>query len=290
LKKYIDGMSSNAKSIGLILATMLLFSIMDAIAKQLVQTYPPTQVIWARYASQTVATLIILSPVLHKVVKTKNIKLQLLRSTFLFSATFCFFFSLKYLQLAQVNAMFQVAPIFVTVLSVIILKEYVGPRRWVGVLVGMFGALLIIRPGSISFSPIILLPAVAALSYASYVISTKYLSNEESASTSFVYTSLIGSILASILVVPYWTTIHSTDFFIFFGFGLLGALGHFFLILAFRMTDASFLAPFTYMNLIFGTLWGFCFFNEVPNYFTISGAFVIISSGIYIWIRDNQSK
>ena len=263
---------------------------MDAIAKFLVQTYPSNQVVWARYMSQTVVSIIVLSPILHKVLVTKNLKLQLLRSTFLFFATFFFFTSLKYMQLAEVNAIFQVGPIFVIFLSAIVLKEYVDIQKWGGGIVGMLGALIIIRPGSDVFSITMVLPAIAALCYASYVISTRYLSQEEPAVTNFIYSSLIGSILASILVIPSWTPINTEDLFVFSGFGLLGALGHILLIYAFRMSEASFLAPFIYMNLVYGSLWGFFLFDEIPSFFTISGAAVIVSSGIYIWIRDQKLK
>ena len=290
MTKYFQTISPRKKSILLILTTILLFSMMDAIAKFLVQTYPSNQVVWARYMSQTVVSIIVLSPILHKVLITKNFKLQLLRSTFLFFATFFFFTSLKYMQLAEVNAIFQVGPIFVIFLSAIVLKEYVDIQKWGGGIVGMLGALIIIRPGSDVFSITMVLPAIAALCYASYVISTRYLSQGEPAVTNFIYSSLIGSILASILVIPSWTPINTEDLFVFSGFGLLGALGHILLIYAFRMSEASFLAPFIYMNLVYGSLWGFFLFDEIPSFFTISGAAVIVSSGIYIWIRDQKLK
>ena len=193
------------------------------------------------------------------------------------------------MQLAEVNAIFQVGPIFVIFLSAIVLKEYVDIQKWGGI-VGMLGALIIIRPASEVFSIAMVLPAIAALSYASYVVSTRYLSQEEPATTNFLYSSLIGSILASILVIPSWTPINTEDLFVFSGFGLLGALGHILLIYAFRMSEASFLAPFIYMNLVYGSLWGFFLFDEIPSFFTISGAAVIVSSGIYIWIRDQKLK
>ena len=263
---------------------------MDATAKLLLQTYPSNQVVWARYMSQTVVSIIVLSPILHKVLVTNNLKLQLLRSTFLFLATYFCFTSLKYVQLVQFNAIFQVSPIFVTLLSAIVLKEYVDIRRWTGVIMGMLGALIIIGPGSDMFVITMFLPAIAALCYASFVISTRYLSQGEAAVTSYIYSSLIGSFLSSILVIPSWTPIKMEDLFVFSGFGLLGALGHIFLIYALRLSEASFLAPFIYMNLVFGSLWGFFFFDETPSFLTISGAAVIISSGIYIWIRDQKLK
>ena len=290
MTNYFQTISPRKKSILLMLTTILLFSMMDATAKLLLQTYPPNQVVWARYMSQTVVSIIVLFPKLHKVLVTNNLKLQLLRSTFLFFATYFCFTSLKYVQLVQFNAIFQVSPIFVTLLSAIVLKEYVDIRRWTGVIMGMLGALIIIGPGSDMFVITMFLPAIAALCYASFVISTRYLSQGEAAVTSYIYSSLIGSILASILVIPSWTPIKMEDLFVFSGFGLFGALGHLLLIYALRLSEASFLAPFIYMNLVFGSLWGFFLFDETPSFLTISGAAVIVSSGIYIWIRDQKLK
>jgi len=283
-------MSSNLKGICLILVTLALFTSMDSVAKHLVQNYPPIQVIWARYLSQTVVSFILLSPVLYRILRTKNFKLQILRSALLFTATICFFTSLKTLKLADVNAIFQVSPIFVTILSVLVLKETVGHRRWLGVAFGLIGALLIIGPGTGVFSYTVILPIISALSYAAYVISTRYLSQDESPLTSFVYTALLGSIAASVLVVPSWTPIESSDLFVFSVFGLLGATGHFLLIHAYRISEASFLAPFNYIGILYGSLWGFYFFNEVPSLITILGGLIIVSSGIYIWLREQKNK
>ena len=283
-------MSSNLKGICLILVTLALFTSMDSVAKHLVQNYPPIQVIWARYLSQTVVSFILLSPVLYRILRTKNFKLQILRSALLFTATVCFFTSLKTLKLADVNAIFQVSPIFVTILSVLVLKETVGHRRWLGVAFGLIGALLIIGPGTGVFSYTVILPIISALSYAAYVISTRYLSQDESPLTSFVYTALLGSIAASVLVVPSWTPIESSDLFVFSVFGLLGATGHFLLMHAYRISEASFLAPFNYIGILYGSLWGFYFFNEVPSLITILGGLIIVSSGIYIWLREQKNK
>lgn len=283
-------MSSNLKGICLILVTLALFTSMDSVAKHLVQNYPPIQVIWARYLSQTVVSFILLSPVLYRILRTKNFKLQILRSALLFTATVCFFTSLKTLKLADVNAIFQVSPIFVTILSVLVLKETVGHRRWLGVAFGLIGALLIIGPGTGVFSYAVILPIISALSYAAYVISTRYLSQDESPLTSFVYTALFGSTAAAVLVVPSWTPIESSDLFVFSVFGLLGATGHFLLIHAYRISEASFLAPFNYIGILYGSLWGFYFFNEVPSLITILGGLIIVSSGIYIWLREQKNK
>ena len=279
------------KSIIMILTTVFFFTMMDVVAKILVQTYPSMQVIWARYTSQSVVSILILAPILRKVLITNNLKLQLVRSTFLFLATFFFFTSLKYIPLAEVNAIFQVSPIIVTSLSAIILKEFVDIRRWAGVIFGMVGALIIIRPGSDLFSIYFTFPLLSAFCYASYIISTRHLNHEEHAATNFIYSSLVGTIIASILVIQDWTPIKNTDLFLFCIVGLLGGMGHIGLIYAFKISQASFLAPFNYTTLLFAGLWGFFLFDEIPTYFTFIGATIIVSSAIFIWIKDqNKNK
>ena len=279
------------KSILLILTSAFFFTMMDVVAKYLIQNYPSNQVLWARYTSQSVASILLFSPILRKVLITNNLKLQLIRSTFLFLATFFFFTSLKYMPLAEVNAIFQASPIIVTLLSAIILKEFVDIRRWTGVIFGMVGALIIIRPGSDLFSIYFTFPLLAALCYASYIISTRHLNREEHVATNFIYSSLVGTIIASILAIQDWTPIKNSDLFLFCIIGLIGGVGHVGLIFAFKISQASFLAPFTYTTLLFAGLWGFLIFNEIPTYFTFFGAAIIVSSGIFVWIKDqNRNK
>ena len=289
LKNYLE---INNKFLGIffVILTMICFTLMDAVAKNLMFKYNEYQVIWARYMSQTLLTILILIPVIIKVLKTKHFILQFSRSLLLFGATYLFFTSLKYLQLSEATAIFQIAPIIVTVLSIFILKEKVGFRRWIGVIFGLTGALIIIRPGNELFSIMILFPAIAALCYASYVIATKYLSKDDSTTTNFLYTTLIGSVFATLIVLPNWDPIEQKDLMTLSFFGLLGAIGHLFLIIAFKISEASFLAPFTYISLILGSLWGFIFFSEIPSIYTILGGALIVISGIYVWYRERKRK
>ena len=154
----------------------------------------------------------------------------------------------------------------------------------------MAGALLIIGPGTGVFSFAVFLPALAALSYGCYVISTRYLNTDESPLTSFLYTALIGCICATFLVIPTWSPINPDDLLVFSFFGLLGAAGHFLLIFAYRYSEASFLAPFNYIGIVYGSLWGYFFFQEVPGFLTVVGSLIIVFSGLYIWFREQRNK
>ena len=263
-----------------------IFSLMDITAKYLTQTYPPAQVVWARYASQFFWSMLILSPRLRTYLRTRHLGLQLIRSACLFGATFCFFTSLKYLQFAEATAIFEVAPLVITILSVIILKEQVGHRRWTGVIVGFLGALVIIRPGTEVFSPVALLPMASATCFAGYTIATRILGQDEPHATSFVYTTMIGAVAATAFLPFYWETPTLIDGLMLGTFGMIGAAGHFLLIIALSFTRASTLAPFGYLALLWNVLWGFFIFAEVPDMFTCAGAAIIVSAGLYVWHRE----
>ncbi|MGB0499268.1 MAG: DMT family transporter, partial [Rubricella sp.] len=139
---------SVGRGILLMLGAILFFTWMDAIANRLTQTLDPLQVVWARYLGQVVATFIVLAPRLGAVFPTRRWRVQILRSVLLFGATFSFYTALSGLEIAEATAIFEVAPLMLTGLAVILLGEKVGLRRWLGVGAGLVGALIIIRPGT----------------------------------------------------------------------------------------------------------------------------------------------
>ena len=284
-----DGLGPLAKGTLLFLTTLFLFSIMDGIAKGLTDRHHPLQVVWARYTSQTVIAFVVLSPFLAKLLRTKHIGLQLIRSAFLFGATMSFFTSLKFIPISSATAVFEIAPLFITILSFFVLGEKVGLRRWIGVSIGLVGAMIIIRPGSEVFSFVALLPALAAFCFSGYAISTRFLGKDESPWTSFLYTALIGCIASCLIVPTVWETPTLPDAGLMTTMGIVGGIGHYFLIRAFTITEASYLAPFGYVTLLFNGLWGYLFFFEVPDFYTICGAAIIISAGVYVWYRETFS-
>ena len=198
------------------------FSCMDTIAKLMSSNYDPFQVVWARYCSQSFWSLVVLAPFLTRLLKTQYLNLQVLRSGLLFGATLAFFSALPYLKLAELFAIFEVAPLLITCLSFLILKEKVSWPRWVGVTIGLLGALIIIRPGTEVFTPYALLPILAASCFAGYSITTRFLGSEESPWTNFLYTALIGTVIASVLVIPKWQPIAPEDLPILASLGSLG--------------------------------------------------------------------
>ncbi|MEM6620158.1 MAG: DMT family transporter [Pseudomonadota bacterium] len=274
----------------LMVGAIFLFSLMDAAAKELTSRHHPLQVVWARYTSQTAIAFVVLAPRVPKLLRTPNIGLQLVRSAFLFGATMCFFTSLSILPMATTVAIFEVAPLFITAAAFFVLREKVGLRRWLGVLIGLIGALIIIRPGTRVFSVYALLPMAAAACFAGYAISTRFLSAGESPWTSFLYTALIGTVVSCAFVPFLWSTPNLFHGALMLGMGALGGLGHYCLIRAFTTAEASFLAPFSYVALVFNTTWGVLFFTEVPDAATVAGAVTIVAAGVYVWYRETFAR
>jgi len=285
----VTRLSPTAQGIVLMLAAIALFSTMDAVAKLLIERTPVMQVVWARYAGQMAVVAVILAPRLPVLIRTRNIWLQLLRSAFLFAATFSFFTSLSYMQIASATAVMNIHPVILTLGAALILREKLGPRRIFGIAMALLGALIIIRPGADVFQPWALLPLVAGLFYAAYSLATRFLGRNEPILTSFLYTALLGTLAATVLVVPVWQTPSATDWLIYLGLGIAGAAGQFCLIRSLTVAEAGAVAPFGYAGVIFSTLWGLAVFGEVPDAVTLLGALVIVGAGVYVWHRETRA-
>ena len=275
----------------LMLAYSLFALIIDAIAKKLVFDVTTNQVIWARFIFHSLALIIFFGPKKYfKLSKTNSIKLQLIRSLLLIATTSFFFTGIYVIGLATAHSIFFLTPILVTVLAIPLLGERVGVRRSIGVLTGCVGALLIIRPGFDDFSLESLYFVAAAITGALYQLATRQLGKSDHAYVTLFYTSALGTIICSSIVWIDWQPIKLIDWMLMIALGFSAALGHFFLIKAFQKAPASALTPFSYTSLIWALIFGFWFFNELPDAETMVGSAIIISSGLYIYIRENQKN
>lgn len=275
------------------LVTVLCFTSLDTLVKHLLETYSLVQVTWARFFFATIVAAVAAGPNLPRVVKTKAPTLQLTRSLLLALTTALFNAGIRIVPLATATTIMFLAPILVTVLSVPLLKEHVGPRRWFGVLVGFVGALIVVRPweshaGLFMSGALFLL--IAALLNASYQITTRKVRLFDEPLTSMFYTSVIGALVTTVFVPWHWQWPGMTDWLLLIGTGFLGGVGHLFLIQAFRRAPASVVAPFSYSSLIWAALFGWLFFAEWPEYWTWLGAALIIGSGLYIFHRERQHR
>jgi len=265
----------------------LMFIFIDVGMKTLAAGYAILQVAWARYAFQVILVpLIVGRRGRARGLRSRRPGLQVGRSLFLLGATLATILALRYIPLAETNAISKVGPLFVTALSIPLLAERVGPRRWIAVVVGFAGALIIIRPGAATTHWAMFLPLVAALCFAFYQITTRKLAAIDPPETTLLYTALAGALLLSAVVPFVWRWPDAAGWAVMAGIGAAGAGGHLLLILAFRRAEASTLAPMSYVTLIWATLLGLVFFGDFPDLWTIVGALVIAASGVYVFYRE----
>ena len=285
-------MKNRSKAIFFILGAVFLFTVMDAVAKHLTQQIGIISTIWARYLGQVIIICVIIAPRFSNVVKTNYPKLQATRSVLLMCATSCFFIGISQIGLAEATAIMDINPVLITLGAFLFLGENIGLRRTVGILISLIGAMIIIRPGTSTFTIFALMPLLSAICFAAYSLTTLFIGRNEDPATSLLYTALTGALVYSILVPNYWQQISINSATLICLLAITGTSGHFFLIKAFSLGEASMLAPFIYAGLIFSAIWGILFFNEYPDKFSIFGALLIASSGIYVWYREtvtNQS-
>ena len=272
------------------LATMFWFVTLDSTAKYLMQSYPVVQVIWARFFFHLVFVAILMGRHLPRQVRSQWPGQQYLRSFFMFATTVLFFSGLHILPLATAATIMFLSPILVTMLSIPLLGEKVGMRRWIGIVIGFAGALVVMRPGTDSLQLGILVVLAAAFTHALYQVSTRKLRSRDGPITTLFYTALVGAAVTSTAVPFYWEPVALSAWPLFVFAGLAGCIGHLCLIRAFRCAPASVVAPFSYSSLLWATLFGFVLFGDLPDSWTLAGAALIIGSGLYIFHREHRLK
>ena len=268
-----------------------LLPIMDGMAKHLSMELPVLEVVWARYFFMVVLTLPISFLFFRKhLTWPKSIKIQLARSTFLFITTILFFYAISIISLPEALALAFVHPIIVTLLSGVFLREQVGLRRWIAVIVGFAGAMIILRPGFNTISLASLAGLGTGIFYAFYVISTRKLSSLDSPLLTLVFTAITGAVIISIIVPFVWITPNFLQWSMMIGLAAVGTLGHFLLILSLKFAESSKLAPFAYFEIVTNILIAYYFFGDFPDKWIWAGLIIIISSGVYIIIREHVVK
>ncbi len=279
------------KAITLNLLAWVMLPIMDGFAKYLSSTIPVLQITWSRYFFTVVIALPVMLIFFRKNFKwTEQPKLQLIRGLLLFCANILFFYSISIISLAKALTLAFIAPLIVTVLSPIFLGEKVGIRRWLAVIVGFFGSLIVLRPGFVEIN----LASIAALGtgvlYGFYLIVTKKLHKSDHPLLTLLLTGVVGAIIGSLIVPSIWVQPSIQEWYMMFAIGFFASIGHLFLILSLKYADASKLAPFGYFEIITNIIIGYYYFNHFPDSWTFLGLFIIILSGIYILRREALNK
>ena len=279
------------KAIILNLTAWSVLPIMDGMAKHLSTEIHFLEVVWGRYFFMVLISFPLIFIFLRRYLTwPHNILLQLSRSIFLFLSTVLFFYAISVISMAKALTLAFVAPIIVTILSSLLLKEKVGFHRWCAVVVGFFGALIVIQPGFIEMNFAALAGLGTGISYAFYIIATRQLTLSDNPYLTLIFTGIFGAIIISFIVPFYWTTPNLNQWLLMIALAAIGTFGHMCLILSLNYAEASKLAPLAYFEIINNILIGYYFFGDFPNKWLWIGLFFIVSSGIYISIRENRIK
>jgi len=275
------------RGIALILTSTVFLGTSDVMAKYLSATLPSIEIAWIRFLSFAVIMVPAMLPgsPLYAL-RSDRPGLQLMRGVALLASSLFFISGLRFLPIAEASATGFVAPLFVTALSIVFLRESVGVRRWIATAVGLIGVLIILRPGSSAFHPAAFFPIVSALAWACTLIMTRMMSGRERAITTMTYSSIAGVCVLSALVPFVWVTPSWHDSLFGVLIGVASTAGQWIVVLAFRYADASVLAPFSYSQLLWVSLLGFVIFGEVPDVWTVTGAVFIVASGLYTAHRE----
>jgi drug/metabolite transporter (DMT)-like permease len=276
--------------IALMCGAVALFACLDTTAKYLNTKMDPMQIAWARYTSAFVLTLIVSNPLTHPgLMRTKRLNLQIVRSILLAGSSVLNFLALRWLQLDEALSIIFTFPFIVAIAAGPMLGEWIGWRRWCAIAVGFGGVLLITRPGFGGMHPAAFISLAATICYGLYAVITRVVSRVDSNQTSLFYANFIGALLL-LPVIPFvWTTPENWAIaLMLMGTGVLGSLGHFFLIAGHKLAPASVLSPFVYTQLIWVVILGYLVFDHVPTGWTMAGAAVVISSGLYLLHRERK--
>ena len=274
--------------IGLMMATLMLFTGLDTTAKWLGRSLPPIEIAFFRYLIAFLAGALVFNPWRTPTAWTsRRPVLQALRALLLLGSTVFNFIALQHLQLAETMSIAFGTPFMVAVLSVPLLGETVGRHRWAAITLGFVGVLLVTRPTPSHFDPAMILAFGNAICYAFYVIVTRMLANVDSTASLLIWSAglpvlLIAPFLPAVWVVPSG----AADWVPLIAIGLFGAVAHFLLILAYARAPASALSPFIYTQIVWMTLAGYLVFGDVPGVWTLAGGAVVIASGLWLVVHE----
>ena len=279
--------SQKLKGIALMVTGSLIFLTMDGFAKEMGQKMPYLEMVWARYFFNFLVIVLIFGPhKIPKLLKTKHLKLNLLRSVFLLTATMSFFGSLMFIPLGTATSIGFVWPLVLTALSVPLLKEKVGVARWSAVIAGFIGALIIINPTNEIAHWGMFLPLSMALCYSLYQIITRKIDNNEHPMTGVLYSSIMGTILLSFVLPFVWVTPTPKIWAAVAFMGVLATAGHFLVIKALQLAPASLLAPFAYIQVVVSIFVSWLYFGDQPDTNMMFGAALIVAAGIFVIYRE----
>ncbi len=299
------GINRQWQGISFILLGMSLFSIQDVIVKLISGDYPIHQIV----ALRSMISLLLLLGAAYRYgswtqLRSTRLGTHLVRGLLMLLSYLAYYLAIAALPLADAIALYFVSPLFVTMLSALILREPIGLKQWLALSCGFVGMLVILRPGTAVFQPVAVMSLLAALAYAASVILNRRLASSESGLALAIYSTLVYLIPTALFglfwgqgiaiesqhpslqfLTRAWIWPTSFDFGLIALTGLIAAIGFYALARAYSIAPAGTVAPFEYVMLLMGVLWGFVFWHEFPDYLTLIGMALVVCSGLILLPR-----
>ena len=309
MKVSVTLLSGRSELVGIVCAVgaWFMFSLNDVGIKLLSGDYPLHQIVWVRALVGISLTLSVLLPLEggYRQLKTPYLKIHLLRGLCVVVANMMFFTGLATISLPEASAIFFVAPLFITAMSVVFLGETVGVWRWTAVAVGLAGVIVMLRPGTSAFKFVALLPLFSAAAYATLQVLTRKIGIKEKASVMAFYIQLMFVVVCSLFGLMFgsgqyadasnpsidflfraWTLPTPVDLGIMIGLGLSSGVGGYLISQAYRICEAALIAPFEYLALVLAIVWGITLWGEWPDLIAWTGIFLIFFSGLFVFWRE----
>jgi drug/metabolite transporter (DMT)-like permease len=283
-----DSARNRLTGIALVSLTYVIFTLLDGSAKWLVGSVPVIVVVWLRFLTHAVFASALLFPLKGKsLIRTKHLRWHLLRGAMFCAMTGINFWALQYLQLAVTSSIFFIVPILIALMAAPMLGEKLDAGRWMAIIAGFAGVLVIVRPGSAEFHPAMVLSLVNATLYALFNLTTRHLAAYDPPETIQYLPAVVASVLLAPFAIAGWESpATAPEWAVLCLLGVLGGLGHYFLALAHRYAPATVIAPFLYQQVIYMALFGYLVFGDVPGAGVWIGAAIVIASGLYLFARE----
>jgi len=274
------------RGIALSTGATVLFGAADTTAKFLAASLPVVEIQWIRYVIFVGMAIVLARRVPRQMLRPRRPGLQVLRGVCVIGSSVLFVYGIRSMTMAQATTISFLSPLLITILSVPLLGEIVGIRRWAAVAAGMLGMLIVVRPGTGGFQPAALFGVASSFCWAIALVLTRKMASVDQPATTILWSACIGAGLLTLLL-PFdavWPT--GLQFMLCLMLGVIASIGQWMVVLAHRQAPASLLAPFTYTQLIWVTAGGYLVFDNLPDQWTLAGAAVIIASGLYTAHRE----
>lgn len=280
------------RGVALIISSVALFACQDALIKHLTSDFSTAQILWVRFMLFVVFALVLATRKrpLREVLRSSRPGFQIVRSLTILADMACFVVTVSLLPLADAHSLLATFPLITTAFAALFLREAVGLRRWLAILIGFVGVLIILRPGVTVIQPGAFWALSAAGFFAAYQLMTRVISKTDDSETSLLYMALTGAVVTTIIGPFFWTWPDAEGWAWLMLLSVTGAVSHLMLIRALQYAPASVLQPFNYMLLPWALLVGFVVFGHFPDHWTLVGAVVVVGSGLYTIFRERRRR